>query len=234
MIITFLKKIYYEKYSKKSYSISNVDLIIDRLFSKIKKGVYIDVGCNHPIKYNNTYLLHKRGWSGINIDLDETSIKEFNSIRKNDHNVQKMISSLDGEEKDIYYYHERSAINTLSEELAKKRITKHREIIRETSTTINKIIENSPYKNKKINLMSIDIENYEYEALKNFNFKKYKIDVIVTECTDMSQSQLEIYNQSLEYIVNTDLYKLLKKNDYKLINWVNSDLIFIKNNYTSL
>ena len=82
--------------------------------------------------------------------------------------------------------------------------------------------------------MSIDIENYEYEALKNFNFKKYKIDVIVTECTDMSQSQLEIYNQSLEYIVNTDLYKLLKKNDYKLINWVNSDLIFIKNNYTSL
>tara|TARA_B110001452_G_scaffold108917_1_gene90381 strand:+ start:218 stop:922 length:705 start_codon:yes stop_codon:yes gene_type:complete len=234
MIITFLKKIYYEKYSKKSYSISNVDLIIDRLFSKIKKGVYIDVGCNHPIKYNNTYLLHKRGWSGINIDLDETSIKEFNSIRKNDHNVQKMISSLDGEEKDIYYYHERSAINTLSEELAKKRITKHREIIRETSTTINKIIENSPYKNKKINLMSIDIENYEYEALKNFNFEKYKIDVIVTECTDMSQSQLEIYNQSLEYIVNTDLYKLLKKNDYKLINWVNSDLIFIKNNYTSL
>ena len=234
MIITFLKKIYYEKYQKKSYSISNVDLIIDRLFSKIKKGVYIDVGCNHPIKYNNTYLLHKRGWSGINIDLDETSIKEFNSIRKNDHNVQKMISSLDGEEKDIYYYHERSAINTLSEELAKKRITKHREIIRETSTTINKIIENSPYKNKKINLMSIDIENYEYEALKNFNFEKYKIDVIVTECTDMSQSQLEIYNQSLEYIVNTDLYKLLKKNDYKLINWVNSDLIFIKNNYTSL
>ena len=234
MIITFLKKIYYEKYSKKSYSISNVDLIIDRLFSKIKKGVYIDVGCNHPIKYNNTYLLHKRGWSGINIDLDETSIKEFNSIRKNDHNVQKMISSLDGEEKDIYYYHERSAINTLSEELAKKRITKHREIIREASTTINKIIENSPYKNKKINLMSIDIENYEYEALKNFNFERYKIDIIITECTDMSQSKLEIYNQSLEYIINTDLYKLLKKNNYKLINWVNSDLIFVKNDYISL
>ena len=77
MIITFLKKIYYEKYSKKSYSISNVDLIIDRLFSKIKKGVYIDVGCNHPIKYNNTYLLHKRGWSGINIDLAIPSKKKI-------------------------------------------------------------------------------------------------------------------------------------------------------------
>ena len=64
----FLKKIYYEKYAKKSYSLSSVDLIIDYLFKNIKKGVYIDVGCNHPIKFNNTYLLYKRGWSGINID----------------------------------------------------------------------------------------------------------------------------------------------------------------------
>tara|TARA_B110000977_G_C10748900_1_gene366006 strand:+ start:120 stop:530 length:411 start_codon:yes stop_codon:yes gene_type:complete len=135
MFITLLKKIYYEKYSKKSYSISNVDLVIDRLFRDIEKGVYIDVGCNHPIKYNNTYLLYKRGWTGINIDLDETLIKELNIIRKKDHNVQKMVGSLDGEEKEIYYYHERSAINTLSKELAEKRTTKPREIIKKTSTT---------------------------------------------------------------------------------------------------
>ena len=70
----FLKKMYYEKYVKKSYSISGVDLIIDRIFKKKKTGVYIDIGCNHPIKYNNTYLLYKRGWNGINIDLDEKSI----------------------------------------------------------------------------------------------------------------------------------------------------------------
>ena len=130
MFITLVKKIYYEKYSKKSYSISNVDLVIDRLFRDIEKGVYIDVGCNHPRKYNNTYLLYKRGWTGINIDLDETLIKELNIIRKKDHNVQKMVGSLDGEEKEIYYYHERSAINTLSKELAEKRTTKPREIIK--------------------------------------------------------------------------------------------------------
>ena len=54
--MNFLKKIYYEKYTKKSYSISNVDLIINRMFSKINNGIYIDIGCNHPIKFNNTYL----------------------------------------------------------------------------------------------------------------------------------------------------------------------------------
>ena len=228
MIINFLKKIYYEKYSKKSYSISNVDLIVDRLFSKIKKGVYIDVGCNHPIKYNNTYLLHQKGWSGINIDLDKTSINEFSIMRKNDYNVQELVGSIDGEEKEIYYYHERSAINTVSEDLAEKRQTKPREIIKKKTKSLNQIIKDSPFENKKIDFMSIDIENHEYEVLKNFNFLKYKIDVIVTEYTDMSQEKLEIHTQSLEYLLNTNLYKLLIKNKYKLVNWVNSDLVFIR------
>ena len=70
-----LKTIYYKKYSKVSYSISGVDLIIDRIFAKQKKGIYVDLGCNHPIKHNNTYLLYKRGWKGINIDSDIKSIQ---------------------------------------------------------------------------------------------------------------------------------------------------------------
>ena len=49
-MINFLKKIYYNKYLKKSYAISGVDLIVDRFFSKVKNGIYIDIGCNHPIK----------------------------------------------------------------------------------------------------------------------------------------------------------------------------------------
>ena len=91
--MNFIKKIYYEKYSKKSYAISNVDLVIDRMFAKISKGIYIDIGCNHPIKFNNTYLLHKRGWSGINIDLDSKSIKEFKKFRPKDYNIKKIVSN---------------------------------------------------------------------------------------------------------------------------------------------
>jgi len=130
MFINLLKKIYYEKYSKKSYSISSVDLVISRLFSNKSTGIYLDVGCNHPIKYNNTYLLHKKGWSGINIDLDKKSIHEFNKMRKNDYNVQELVGPVDGEEKEIYYYHERSAINTISKVLADKRLEKPKKIIK--------------------------------------------------------------------------------------------------------
>jgi hypothetical protein len=227
-MFNYLKKIYYEKYTKKSYSISNVDLVIERIFKNKNDGIYIDVGCNHPIKYNNTYLLYKKGWHGLNIDLDKKSIDQFNKLRKRDINILTLVTSTDNEEKELYYYHERSAINTISKELAKSRNQRHKEIKKIKGISLNSIIENSKFKESKINLLSIDIENYEYEALKNFNFDKYEIDVIVTEITDINVKNLEIYNLSLENIVETNLYKLMLKNDYKLINWVNADLIFIR------
>ena len=233
MIINYLKKIYYEKYSKKSYSLSNVDLVIERIFRNKRKGIYIDVGCNHPIKHNNTYLLYKKGWCGINIDLDNKSINEFNKLRKRDINIKTLITSIDDEEKDLYFYHERSAINTISRDLAESRVNQHKEVKKIKGKSLNSVIANSKYKNSKIDLLSIDIENYEYEALKNFNFSAYNIDLIVTETTDTNIKSLETYNLSLDNIMKTDLYKLLIKNNYKLINWVNADLIFIKQNYKS-
>ena len=220
------KKIYYKKYSKTSYSISGVDLIIDRMFSKVKKGIYIDLGCNHPIKHNNTYLLHKRGWEGINIDADEKSIKEFQNLRKKDHNINALISNKKGKIK-YYFYHEKSALNTVDAKLVKRRKTKPKRIIVRETTTLNNIIENSPYNKSKLNLLSIDIENHEYEALKNFKFKKYNIDCIVIEILNTSYKEIETQNQTLDFIIKSNVFKLLKKNNYKLINWVNSDLVFV-------
>ena len=95
-MINFLRKLYYEKYSKKSYSASSVDLIIARIFRNQKKGFYIDIGCNHPIKFSNTYLLYKKGWRGINIDADKESIVQFNKFRPNDISINIGISSKKG------------------------------------------------------------------------------------------------------------------------------------------
>jgi len=144
--------------------------------------------------------------------------------------VQTLITSEDNEEKELYYYHKRSAINTISKTLANKRGNKHKEIKKIKGISINSVIENTKYKDSKINLLSIDIENYEYEALKNFKFEKYNIDVIVTEITDTTIDTLETYNQSLDQILNSNLYKLLIKKNYKLVNWVNADLVFVNNN----
>ena len=47
---------------KKYFSFSGVDVIIENIFRDKNDGFYIDIGCQHPIKNNNTYLLYKKGW----------------------------------------------------------------------------------------------------------------------------------------------------------------------------
>ena len=44
---------------KASLSQSSEDVIIEKILKDAKKnkGIFVDVGCNHPIDYNNTYLL---------------------------------------------------------------------------------------------------------------------------------------------------------------------------------
>ena len=69
---------------KKSYSMDNEDTVILKYFKDRKNGFYVDVGCYHPIHINNTYLLYKKNWHGINIDTSQFSIDLFNYMRPKD------------------------------------------------------------------------------------------------------------------------------------------------------
>ena len=59
------------------------DKKIIKLFKEKKNGTYLDLGCFHPIRQNNTYLFHKLGWKGINIDLNPLTIELFNIASPN-------------------------------------------------------------------------------------------------------------------------------------------------------
>ena len=58
------------------------DVQVDKFFHNKSNGFYVDVGCYHPLEGNNTYLLHKRNWRGINIDANSLSIDLFNIVEK--------------------------------------------------------------------------------------------------------------------------------------------------------
>ena len=123
LLYFFNQKIRSIKKVNKSYSSNAVDLIIGELFKNKKSGIYIDVGCNHPFIGNNTFKLFKKGWSGINIDLDYTFIDSFNFYRPKDYNIQIGVSDKIGEQ-EMYYHHERSAINTLDIKRSSKSVLK--------------------------------------------------------------------------------------------------------------
>ena len=47
--------------------------------------------------------MYKKGWSGLNIDVDKESIEQFNKLRKRDENVQSLVTSKDDEEKELFF-----------------------------------------------------------------------------------------------------------------------------------
>ena len=71
----FLKEKIFLK--RKSYSQFEEDLFIKNFFKDLQKGIYVDIGCYHPVKFSNTALLHNFGWKGYNIDINRASIDLF-------------------------------------------------------------------------------------------------------------------------------------------------------------
>ena len=170
------------KYRKVSFSFNAVDLIVDYIFKDQIQGIYMDIGSQHPISNNNTYLLYKKGSRGINVDLNQTSIDMFNIVRKKDSNRCALISDVRGVKKTVYFEHNFSAVNSLT-------YRKGLEIKREMKTEIfNDIVEG------KIDFLNIDLEGQDYKVLKTINFTKHKPKLVCIEILEKSDDKDNIFN----------------------------------------
>ena len=223
----FLKSITHKKFY---YSYGCIDAIIQNIFKNKQKGFYVDVGCGHPIKNNNTYLLNKKGWGGVNIDLDQDNIDLFNIYRKNDYNFVSAVSDK-VKDVDLYFYHSKSAINTINKNVADHQKAIVTNIKKIQSNTLNNILDKSPFNNKKIDFLTIDVEGSELSVLKSFDFIKYSPKVIVVEFLDLSLSKLEIKNLNISNAMNSEIHKLVISKGYTLSNMIHSDLVYINNDF---
>ena len=176
------------------------DLNIINYFKDKKNGFYVDVGCFHPLDRNNTYLLYKKKWRGINIDVSKFSIDLFNFLRPEDININIAISNKDSKIK-VYYQKELSQLTTTIKDQADKVFQGNiKEKIIE-SKTLNSLLDSSKYKNKKIDFLNIDVEGADLDVLNSLNFEIYRPELIC----------IEIIEKNIE---NSLIYKLLKKNNY--------------------
>ena len=126
-ILKFFYYMYYRPkifFPKKSYSMLGEDLVVSNFFKNKNNGNYVDVGCYHPIDGNNTYLLSKNGWKGINIDLNKISIDLFNRARKNDENFRVAVSNKSKKIK-FYYRKKINMLNTINKKFANNSFKKN-------------------------------------------------------------------------------------------------------------
>ena len=225
--ISILKRRY--KYKKTSYSYNGVDLIINYIFKNKNNGFYLDVGAQHPISNNNTYLLYKKGWKGINIDLDKKNIQLFNIARSNEINLNYAVSNIE-EKTDLFFYHESSPINTLNKEVSDFQKAKVKEIKKIHTRTLNNILRDINL-NTQLDYMNIDVEGSEEKVLNGFDIKKYKPNVVSIEYLDLKMNKLEFKNNDIKNLMSSSLYKFFINNDYYFVNWLHGDLIFVHKDF---
>ena len=176
----------YKYFTKKnSYSQFGEDLIINNFFGNFV-GTYVDIGCYHPIKYSNTALLHKKGWSGTNIDLNKTSIDFFNACRKNDLNITACLSDKI-EEVEVYMDSEFSALNSINKNNIKKFGLKNLKKKRVQTTLFNKLIK------KNFDFLNIDCEGNDLKILKTIDLKKFTPKIINIEVSNDNKKQIYEY-----------------------------------------
>ena len=222
--LSILKKKIYSP--KKSYSFGGCDLLIDYIFKSKKRGFYLDVGCQHPVSNNNTYLLYKRGWSGINIDLDPKNIRLFNLERPNEINICKCVSS-NNSKKDLFFFHPGSPINSLEKKNIKNKSNFSLKKIK--TFTLNSILED--HKIRNLDYFNLDVEGHEIDILRNFDIKYYKPKVISVEFIDYQMKKLEFKNNNINRVLQSDLYKYFISNNYHFVNWSHADLIFVHKDF---
>ena len=169
------------------------DLIIEDLTKNIKNGFYVDAGCYHPLHLSNTYLLYKRSWNGINIDISEFSIKLFNYLRPNDVNINSAVSNM---EKEISFYYQKklSQLSTIKKAISNERMQGNIKEKKIKSLKLNSILNQSKFKNRQIDFLNIDVEGADFEVLKSLDFTIYEPKIICIEIMEKNIFESEIYN----------------------------------------
>ncbi len=196
--IIWLEKFFFKR---KSYSQCGEDLFIENFFKNKNYGTYLDIGAFNPIKFSNTLLLYKKGWKGINIDLNQTSIDLFNIFRPRDKNICAAISNKE-EKVRVSIENLFSPLNTISlkrsKKLSQNNIKKNLYYVK--TKKINNLIKN------KFDFLNIDIEGLDFKVLKSIKLNFYKPKLICIEVLDK-----KITNELIKFLKNYGYIFIKKK-----------------------
>ncbi|MFM0725165.1 FkbM family methyltransferase [Paraburkholderia strydomiana] len=198
------------------YSQFGEDAVLREIISPTcVKGVYVDVGAYHPIKFSNTYALYKRGWRGVNIDMDPVKIEAFKLARASDINVCAAISS-EKAVKQVYNFSNYGLTSTLDADVAAAETTTPTSVRSVETTTLDDVLEHSRYSDDEIDLLSIDAEGHDYHVLKSLDLYKYKPKIIIIESSSVSMRE----------VIESTVYNYLEQRGYRLVSWTHLSLIF--------
>jgi len=151
--------IYHLLPKKKGYSQHKEDEYIIPILKKINldNSIFVDIGANHPMDISNTYLMYRNGLRGIVIDPNTELIKLHKIYRKHDIQINVGCGSNTSIEK--FIISNTPVLSSFTTESPTGSYDSYYMPILRLDDVLKKI--DFEY----INLLSIDVEGLNYEAL---------------------------------------------------------------------
>jgi FkbM family methyltransferase len=165
----------------RSVSQISQDLLVLYFTEFKKKGFFVEIGAADGFYLSNTLILENFGWEGI---IAEPLPRWHEKIKKRTCQVDlrciydKSNSKLIFEE--VQDYPELSGSTEDLDEDNNSSLRKNTRKFEVDTISLDDLLEeyNAP---NKIDYISVDTEGSEYKILKNFNFKKYDIEIFTVE-----------------------------------------------------
>jgi FkbM family methyltransferase len=217
--------VYHYPCHQSTYSRFAEDIPLSRLLPE-PTGFYVDVGAFHPKFRSNTYLLWKRGWHGINVDVDEYKIAQFRRFRPQDVNLTVGVSSEDTER--TFYFQQGGSYGSMSSFEQQFAIDRGNRMDRTVGArmvpvlTLNTILERYLPRNTDgnvipVDLIDIDVEGHEYEILRVFDFERFRPRCLC----------VEIHADGVDELTASPTFQLLQQKGYELSAWPAPSCIFM-------
>ena len=183
-----------------------VAYILDSLKIPFNKCTYLDLGANHPIRMNNSYMLYRFGARGVLVEANPTLAKELQETRPGDVVLNRCIANTTGESIKFYVMNGDGLSTFDADRVARNMqvndLLQIEQVVNVKSITIQDIVD--AYFREPPVVVSVDIEGDELESLERLNLKNMRPLIVIVE--------------TIEYSTNLQVNR--KKND--VINYMNA------------
>lgn len=204
-----------------SYSHSGEDRLVLKLFQWQQHGTYVDVGCNHPTEFSNTYLLYRFGWSGLVIDADDAFLAEFGRVRPLDAVVHCGIARESGSA-ELTLFKDR-CLNTFSAEVAAAVIARDPDALVGTRTVLLSPLAEilAVEEIGEIDFLNVDVEGYDLMVLESSDWDRWRPAIVAVEDHGISLSSPQ----------DSATYRFMVAKDYALHSKCNLTSVYVRRDY---
>jgi FkbM family methyltransferase len=188
-----------ERYGPDHFSEREEEWMIRDFFQDRRDGVFVDVGAHHFKSSSKTYYLEsKLGWSGLAIEPQVEFGAEYVKYRPRTKFLPFFVSNVSNDKAKLYVLKNMRSVASGNGDFVKQ-FGKPDEVREVPTITLNDLLKAEGV--DKIDLLSIDIELHEPQALKGFDITRFKPSLVCIEALSPVRQQILDYFARNGYVI---------------------------------